>query len=366
MWKGKREKIYSNKQGQVLEGYQQALALQFTIHEEITTGRFDLSKYRRTQVQKFWVKSLLDEFRAKKKASLAPSYQPNYKVMADAGKNFFADQDVREIRKVDLVRYKDQIEAKGFSPKTVKNYLDLFRAFLWWCRNELEILDMVPSFPRVELPKVNFAWVEREDQIRLFNAVPEPHKPFIKFLMLHGCRPGEGRALRVKDIDLARQNISIHATFSAEIYLDRRKGRGAKDVEVPIHPECLQDITERIPGKLLEAYLFCNPRTGKAYSNANLQDLWDVVRKKTGIDKTLRLYDATRHSAASQLINRGESLVAVSRLLGHSSVKMTERYAHGDIERVRASIEKLSLNKVVSVHGLSVGEKVEKIVIKKR
>lgn len=97
-----------------------------------------------------------------------------------------------------------------------------------------------------------------------------------------------------------------------------------------------------------------------------MQSIWDAVREKTGIDKRLRLYDATRHSVASQLVNQGENLTTVSKLLGHSSIKMTEKYSHGDIEKVRASLGKLSVNKVVPVTGRSLENETKKINVKMR
>ncbi len=40
----------------------------------------------------------------------------------------------------------------------------------------------------------------------------------------------------------------------------------------------------------------------------------------------------------------GEHPFIVSKMLGHSSMKITEGYAHSDIESLRADIEKISLN----------------------
>ena len=71
--------------------------------------------------------------------------------------------------------------------------------------------------------------------------------------------------------------------------------------------------------------------------------VWDDVREKIGQSKSIRLYDATRHRVASQLVNKGVPLLSVSRLLGHSNTKMTERYAHTDLEKLKFDMKNLSL-----------------------
>lgn len=81
--------------------------------------------------------------------------------------------------------------------------------------------------------------------------------------------------------------------------------------------------------------------------------MWANVREKAGIGKGLRLYDVTRHSFASQLVNANTSLYKVSRLLGHSSVKMTEKYAHHNVVDLKIDMKKLSLKTEKSVTELS-------------
>ena len=62
--------------------------------------------------------------------------------------------------------------------------------------------------------------------------------------------------------------------------------------------------------------------------------LWYRVRKEAGIEDC-RLHDL-RHTHASHAVMNGVPVSVVSRLLGHSNVRMTLRYAHlgdRDIER---------------------------------
>ena len=77
----------------------------------------------------------------------------------------------------------------------------------------------------------------------MFQFVADCDKPIIGFLMLHGCRPSEARALKCKDVDLAAGTITISGTFSGRVYREKRKGRGARSVTIPIHPELEEYIT---------------------------------------------------------------------------------------------------------------------------
>jgi integrase len=71
-------------------------------------------------------------------------------------------------------------------------------------------------------------------------------------------------------------------------------------------------------------YPFGNPKTCKPYKH--LYSAWNTARIKAGLPE-VRMHDL-RHSFASFLINSGRSLYEVQKLLGHTQVKTTQRYAH--------------------------------------
>jgi site-specific recombinase XerD len=62
---------------------------------------------------------------------------------------------------------------------------------------------------------------------------------------------------------------------------------------------------------------------------------WKKVRDQAGLPH-LRLHDL-RHSFASTLVNNGVSLYDVQKLLGHASIKTTQRYAHLSADRLLQS-----------------------------
>ncbi|MBI5847728.1 MAG: site-specific integrase [Nitrospirae bacterium] len=343
-YRGKNIFVCSDKTGQALDTYDRAHKLQAHITVEIENHAFDPARYSKMQAERFYAKSLLDKFEAFKIDSIAPSYQKDYKRHIKRAKDFFKVRDVREIRKLDLIEYQEYLQ-KTFelSGKSLKNVLDGFKTFMNYLKSDLEVIDTVPAFPHIETEQKPYKWVNSEDQAKLFAFVPDEHKPIIAFLMLHGCRPSEARALRVKDVDIQNQSITISATFSGRVYREKRKGKRSRSVTVPIHHEMIEYFAGRVRVAFPESYIFINKR-GLHYSENSLRRIWEDVRTKAKITNGLRLYDATRHSFASNLINGGASIYKVSRLLGHSSVKMTEKYTHSEVESLRADMHRLSLD----------------------
>lgn len=64
------------------------------------------------------------------------------------------------------------------------------------------------------------------------------------------------------------------------------------------------------------------------------------ARVKAGFP-TVRFHDL-RHACAAMLIEAGEDLYAVGEVLGHTNVQTTRRYAHLEMSRKRAALDKIS------------------------
>lgn len=341
-YNGKRLKLYTDRHGQVLDTYARALHLLTHINAEIKDHTFDQTQYIKADIIKFYVSNLLDNFLETKLNEVAPSYERHYRRYVGIAKEHFGNKDVRDLRKRDIIVYHDHIVKNyAFGNKTLKNCLDIFKTFLRYV-HDLEITHNVPPFPDIDVPPPNTTWLTPETQKVVFSHVPDHDKPIIAFLMLSGQRPAEGRALKCKDVDLEKGLITISATFSNAIYRQKRKGRGSKPITIPIHPEIFGYMKDRVENNLPEAFIFIN-RQGRHYKETGLIVLWRKVRRKAGLDESVRLYDACRHSFASQLINSGVSLYNVSKLLGHTNTKTTEKYLHNDINVLKVDVGNLSL-----------------------
>ena len=77
--------------------------------------------------------------------------------------------------------------------------------------------------------------------------------------------------------------------------------------------------------------------------------LWYRVRREAGIEDA-RLHDL-RHTHASHAVMNGVPVPVVSRLLGHSDVRMTLRYAHLGDREIEAAAERVG-HSIAAIMGL--------------
>ena len=71
----------------------------------------------------------------------------------------------------------------------------------------------------------------------------------------------------------------------------------------------------------------------------NVGDPWLLVRAEAGLDG-VRIHDL-RHSWASRALALGESLSMIGKLLGHTRIETTARYAHLERETEKVSAAKV-------------------------
>ena len=141
----------------------------------------------------------------------------------------------------------------------------------------------------------------------------------IRLLLLTGCRKGEILNLRWDQVDREAGELRLPDTKTGP----RTITLSAEAVSVLSRIPRLADNPFVIPGKI----------KGKAMRNLN--DPWDIVCERAGL-ADMRLHDC-RHSYASRALALGESLPMIGRLLGHTQVETTARYAHLAEDSVRHS-----------------------------
>jgi integrase len=146
----------------------------------------------------------------------------------------------------------------------------------------------------------------------------------VRLLMLTGCRLGEIMTLKWDYVDLRAREFRLpdSKTGAKVIHF----GKAVADVLKKI--ERIEDNPWVITGKKEGARL------------TDLQHPWRRIRARAGLPD-LRIHDL-RHSYASGALALGEGLPMIGKLLGHTQVQTTARYAHLANDPVKAAAGKVS------------------------
>ncbi|MGB6483326.1 MAG: integrase [Candidatus Acidiferrales bacterium] len=167
--------------------------------------------------------------------------------------------------------------------------------------------------------------LEEEEKL-LRNAVPYL-QDLIVFALSTGMRVGEIFSLCWATVNLDKGVLNVFAAKTQKI-------RG-----IPINADARKVLEYWALGKRNE-FVFYNPETGKPF--VDLKAGFKLACKKAGIAGVT--WHTLRHTFASRLVNRGVDIVTVKELLGHSSITVTMRYTHTNLESKRAAVEKLLRN----------------------
>ena len=106
---------------------------------------------------------------------------------------------------------------------------------------------------------------------------------------------------------------------------------------VPLSPSAVR-VLEGLPRAAGNPWVVAGRRPGTHLSH--ISHYWYRVRKRAGLDD-VRLHDL-RHSFASRALALGESLSMIGKLLGHSRIQTTARYAHLARDSVKESAARVA------------------------
>ena len=245
----------------------------------------------------------------------------------------FGDKKMDAITRTDLTYWFDEL---SHMPITANKALDLVSQIFNYAikhgvmernsardirRNKKQKRTRFLSHQEIEhLHKTMDAYVEA-------NPSPSRHmqRDIVRLLLLTGCRKGEVFKLRWDEVKGNMLRLQDSKTGPRAVYLNAQ-AMDIIDRQRSVRPE------NNFP------FVFPSP-VNPEKPISHIDPFWYFIRAEAGLND-VRLHDL-RHSFASHAVMRGVPLPVVSRLLGHSNLSMTMRYAHVSDELVEAAAEKV-------------------------
>lgn len=254
---------------------------------------------------------------------------------------FAGDIQVDQIT-TELVREYKRDLMERVSAGTTRNALTVVRMFCAWCVQEGHLEHnpaLTVSHPHVEDPDPDP--LTREQIAALLAALDRPpssHKACWRrnrravYLMLYaGLRLAEVAGLEWRDVDLERRTITVRRDIA----------KGGKPRVLPICDELLDELrmaSQRKPHWAVVDRGETGPGQGAPLGIKGLARLFERWLPRRGIHIHAH---QLRKTFATELYVRGEDIVTIQRLLGHSDPKTTMRYIGACSDKEQRAVERL-------------------------
>jgi integrase len=248
---------------------------------------------------------------------------------------FFGAMKLAKIRRVHIDEYVALRQQEGTAPAGInKERVRLHHLFAKCIAWEEVTRNPCSGMKKLKEPPERVAYLEAEERQRLLDACMAQSATLhdiVAFAMLTGARLSEILNLRWGNVDLRRRIISF------------RKTKSGKVRHVPISQDLYALLMRMEPAADPDAPLFDPAWNGRWVSTAFRRVASGTVRngeKVPGVKPGFRFHDL-RHDFASWLTMGGVNIRGVQTLLGHSDLRMTERYSHLADRVLAAAVEVL-------------------------
>jgi len=138
----------------------------------------------------------------------------------------------------------------------------------------------------------------------------------VRLVMLTGCRPAEAMQAKWEEFD---KEPNFWVKPSAHV-------KQRKTHKLPLSPPAIELINQLRKRRRKGEYVFPGDIQGEPLKA--LWHVWHFVRKRTGLGMDARVYDLRHTFASVGITGAGLNLPIIGKLLGHTQVRTTQRYAH--------------------------------------
>ena len=215
-------------------------------------------------------------------------------------------------------------EERKLSERSVNYYNSVIRFMYEVTMDKLINKKQIPMYRRRRKMK---DVLTKEELSAFFNACDDyMYKTIFMLIYGSGLRISEAVNLKIEDIDSKKMRIFVRA------------GKGGKDrytVLPKVSLDMLRKYYKIYKPKHRERYMFLN-REGNPIKTERTRVYFRRYRRKAKINEKFVVH-SLRHGFATDLIERGASILEVKELMGHSNIRSTMEYIH--VAKVELTVE---------------------------
>jgi len=289
-----------------------AQSIEAKIKTEIVEGKYFEKPVGDNKTFTDMMEKFMKEHAPKVSGNTRLSYSASLKHLS----TYFGDLKLLEITPKKISDYKVLRYGEEAKPATINRELAMLSKAFSLAFKEWEWIkeNPVSKVPKEKENNERDRWLTDEQERRLLENAPQWLIDIIVFDLHTGLRQGELLSLQWDRINLFRRTIII------------QESKSGKPRTLPVNQIAFDILDERSKIRNIMNDLVFVSNAGSKIDRHNLRRAFNIAIKKAGIHD-FHFHDL-RHTFATRLAQRGIDIYKISKLLGHHSIEMTQRYAH--------------------------------------
>lgn len=150
--------------------------------------------------------------------------------------------------------------------------------------------------------------------------------------VLTGCRLGEILHLQWRDVDIVRRQLLVENRGGFET-------KSGKCRCIPVNDQVVEMLSRRLIFQNVSQWVF--HRQGVRLNGSYVSHSFKRYARQYGFAEQVHFH-SLRHTFATWCVQSGVQIYSVQKLLGHSSVKMTEVYSHLAASELHGAVNRIS------------------------
>ncbi len=264
--------------------------------------------------------------------NFAPTTVLLYKQVISTFKRLIGNRHLKAYTVQDVETFKT-LRLKEVSPVKVNIDFRTVKAFLQTAlRWELIEKNPFSGVKQIRVPPERPTYLTKQDFQRLVQAIPLAwFRDLVTFAVCTMMRSGEIVSLTWDSVDLKRRLILVENRSDFRVKTTRPR-------VVPMNDWVFKFLATRARET---GFVFTFPDGRKLNVGYAGRKFKKFVRA-AGLSERIHFH-SLRHTGASWLVQDGVSIYAVQKLLGHSTINVTQVYSHLETEGLFQSIERISV-----------------------
>lgn len=248
----------------------------------------------------------------------------------------YGDRDVSEIAAEEILDTLVNF-SEGQRTRARSHFNDFMRWAVLWGHRDDNPVDKLPRIRRKTQTHID-TFTDAECEL-LAQQVELRDRALVLLLLETGVRKEEACHLKVQDVDLDSRRLTV------------KRGKGGKARVIPYGPRLAQALAELIlldglkPSDHLWYGVLANQYGERIMRRTpvgpgSFHRWWERMVEHAGVP--YRKPHTTRHTYATRWLRDGGSLHALSRALGHASIRTTiDEYAHLGTDDIAAELDRV-------------------------